>query len=394
MSAMYVVFQKVGENDWRVVGEITAAAWAAGTKEPCAGDQRRDRARAVHERGVRRSAAQRMAQRPRQLMETDAWNAAAHDWAHRIREGMGGRVHLHDASIYELLPPPSGLTLDVGCGEGRLTRELSGRGYDVVGVDASTALVDEARAADPARAVRGGADRRAAVRRRRGRSSSSASTFSRTSTTSHGAAVEFARVLAPGAAFVIGTIHPVAQAGTHDEETGELRITDYWDREREAVRARRAHGASRAADDRGLLDDAARRGVRARCSARGSRPVGEAAALPRPAAHASSMSRLPARTLGTVPVVRSSDNAGTRRLSAGRRLLEGHVAVPAAVRPRRRPSVALQPRKDRGDSPHGSSCRQGRNESGLSAGLRLFGGHVAVRSQAESSSTSVALPPW
>jgi 2-polyprenyl-3-methyl-5-hydroxy-6-metoxy-1,4-benzoquinol methylase len=60
---------------------------------------------------------------------------------------MGGRVHLHDASIYELLPPPRGLTLDVGCGEGRLTRELSARGYEVVGVDASTALVEEARSA-------------------------------------------------------------------------------------------------------------------------------------------------------------------------------------------------------------------------------------------------------
>ena len=82
-------------------------------------------------------------------METDAWNAAAHDWAHRVREGMGGRVHLHDASLYELLPPAKGLTLDAGCGEGRLTRELSQRGYDVVGVDASAALVDEARAADP-----------------------------------------------------------------------------------------------------------------------------------------------------------------------------------------------------------------------------------------------------
>ena len=41
---MYVVFQKVGENDWRVVGEISRAAGPAGTKEPRAGDQGRDRA--------------------------------------------------------------------------------------------------------------------------------------------------------------------------------------------------------------------------------------------------------------------------------------------------------------------------------------------------------------
>lgn len=167
-------------------------------------------------------------------METDAWNAAAHDWTHRIREGMGGRVHVHDASLYELLPPPKGLTLDAGCGEGRLTRELSARGYDVVGIDASTALVEEARAADPTGRyevasiddlpfVDGAAELAVCV-----------------NVLPHvhdlqAAAVELARVLAPGGTFLIGTIHPVAHAGAYDEESGELRITDYWDRELEAV---------------------------------------------------------------------------------------------------------------------------------------------------------------
>lgn len=167
-------------------------------------------------------------------METDAWNAAAHEWAHRIREGMGGRVHLHDASIYELLPPASGLTVDLGCGEGRLTRELASRGYDVVGIDASTALVDEARAADPsgryevasiaALPFEDGAAQLAVC----------------VNVLPHvhdldSAAAEVARVLAPGGAFLVGTIHPVAHAGKHDEESGELRITDYWDSELEAV---------------------------------------------------------------------------------------------------------------------------------------------------------------
>jgi len=167
-------------------------------------------------------------------METDAWNAAAHEWAHRIREGMGGRVHLHDASIDELLPPPRGLTLDVGCGEGRLTRELAGRGYDVVGIDASTALVDEARAADP-----GGRYEVASIDALPF-ADGAAQLAVCVNVLPHvhdldAAAAEVARVLVPGGAFVIGTIHPVAHAGTHDEETGELRITDYWDREREAV---------------------------------------------------------------------------------------------------------------------------------------------------------------
>jgi SAM-dependent methyltransferase len=167
-------------------------------------------------------------------MESEAWNAAAHDWAHRIREGMGGRVHLHDASIYGLLPPPRGLTLDVGCGEGRLTRELAQRGYDVVGVDASTALVDEARSVDPSGRYEvasidalpfadGAAELAVCV-----------NVLPHVHDL-HTAAVELARVLAPGATLLIGTIHPVAHAGSYDEASGELRVTDYWNREREAV---------------------------------------------------------------------------------------------------------------------------------------------------------------
>jgi SAM-dependent methyltransferase len=167
-------------------------------------------------------------------MESEAWNAAAHEWVGRIREGMGGRVHAHDASVYELLPPPRGLTLDVGCGEGRLTRDLSSRGYDVVGFDASEALVEEARAADPggryevapidALPLADGAARLAVC----------------VNVLPHvhdlaGAAAELARVLAPGGTLLVGTIHPVAQAGTYDEESGELRIRDYYDKEPEAV---------------------------------------------------------------------------------------------------------------------------------------------------------------
>jgi SAM-dependent methyltransferase len=40
--------------------------------------------------------------------------------------------------------------LDLGCGEGRLTRDLGARGYRVVGVDASPSLLNAARAVDPA----------------------------------------------------------------------------------------------------------------------------------------------------------------------------------------------------------------------------------------------------
>src|SRR5262245_10841441 len=48
-----------------------------------------------------------------------------------------------------LLPAPGGLTLDVGCGEGRVARSLNELGHQVVGIDSSPALVAAAREADP-----------------------------------------------------------------------------------------------------------------------------------------------------------------------------------------------------------------------------------------------------
>jgi SAM-dependent methyltransferase len=47
------------------------------------------------------------------------------------------------------LPAPSRRALDVGCGEGRLPRDLKSWGYDVSGVDASPTLIAAARDADP-----------------------------------------------------------------------------------------------------------------------------------------------------------------------------------------------------------------------------------------------------
>jgi ubiquinone/menaquinone biosynthesis C-methylase UbiE len=52
-------------------------------------------------------------------------------------------------ALVALLPVPGGLTLDVGCGEGRVARALKELGHRVVGFDSSPALVAAAREADP-----------------------------------------------------------------------------------------------------------------------------------------------------------------------------------------------------------------------------------------------------
>jgi 2-polyprenyl-3-methyl-5-hydroxy-6-metoxy-1,4-benzoquinol methylase len=164
------------------------------------------------------------------MSEAEAWNKGSHEWVERIRSGMGGRVHAHDASLYALLPPPRGLTIDAGCGEGRVSRELASRGYDVVGFDASETLVGKAREEHPegryevasidALPVEDGA----------------AELVVCVNVIPHvrdlnRAAHELARGLAPGGSLLIGTIHPVAQAGTYDEDTGELRVRGYFDRD-------------------------------------------------------------------------------------------------------------------------------------------------------------------
>jgi ubiquinone/menaquinone biosynthesis C-methylase UbiE len=40
------------------------------------------------------------------------------------------------------------VTLDIGCGEGRLPRDLTARGHEVIGIDASPTLIEHARRAD------------------------------------------------------------------------------------------------------------------------------------------------------------------------------------------------------------------------------------------------------
>jgi SAM-dependent methyltransferase len=80
------------------------------------------------------------------------WDDSAEDWIRWARSP--GHDHyfwrLNLPALLELLPPPGRRTLDVGCGEGRLARELSARGHRVTGVEGSPALAEAARASDPA----------------------------------------------------------------------------------------------------------------------------------------------------------------------------------------------------------------------------------------------------
>ena len=56
--------------------------------------------------------------------------------------------HFHRDVFLELVPPPGRRTLDLACGEGRLSRDLKARGHGVVGVDRSHAMLAAGRDAD------------------------------------------------------------------------------------------------------------------------------------------------------------------------------------------------------------------------------------------------------
>jgi ubiquinone/menaquinone biosynthesis C-methylase UbiE len=80
----------------------------------------------------------------------DAWEDQAENWVRWARApGHDSYWRFHRQQFLSSLPPPGRLTLDLGCGEGRVTRDLRDLGHRVVGVDLAPSMVAAAREADP-----------------------------------------------------------------------------------------------------------------------------------------------------------------------------------------------------------------------------------------------------
>ncbi|TME55655.1 MAG: class I SAM-dependent methyltransferase [Chloroflexi bacterium] len=85
---------------------------------------------------------------------SQAWEAVAGDWAAWARRpGHDSYWRFHRQPFFQLLPAPGRLTLDIGCGEGRVARDLKSLGHNVVAVDVSPTMVRLAKAADPSMQV-------------------------------------------------------------------------------------------------------------------------------------------------------------------------------------------------------------------------------------------------
>jgi SAM-dependent methyltransferase len=80
---------------------------------------------------------------------TGEWDPEAEHWVRWARTPGHDHYWAYRDAFFELLPPGA-RTIEIGCGEGRVARDLAARGHRVVGVDSSSALVGFARQADPA----------------------------------------------------------------------------------------------------------------------------------------------------------------------------------------------------------------------------------------------------
>ena len=149
----------------------------------------------------------------------DAWEAEARNWVAWARApGHDSYWQFHRDRFVALLPPPSGLTLDMGCGEGRFPRDLKALGYEVVGIDASPTLIEHARAADP------DGDYRVADAAQLPLADASVQLVTALLSLHdmddmEGAVAQAARVLAPGGRLCVAVVHPINSGGHFESST-------------------------------------------------------------------------------------------------------------------------------------------------------------------------------
>jgi SAM-dependent methyltransferase len=172
--------------------------------------------RAEEARGHEREAAS-----GRSASLSEAWEREAAQWIAWARApGHDSYWRFHRDQFLELVPAPGRLTLDIGCGEGRLTRDLSARGHTVVALDASPTMISAAREADPTGDYRVADAAKLPVR---DAVCDLAIAFMSLQDLDDmpGAVAEIGRVLMPGACVCLAVVHPLNSAGKFADEAAD-----------------------------------------------------------------------------------------------------------------------------------------------------------------------------
>lgn len=155
------------------------------------------------------------------------WEEQAAGWLDWARETDDAYWSYRD-EFFSLLPDPGDRTLDVGCGEGRVSRDLVERGHRVVGVDSAPTLIAAACAVDAASEY---VVSDAASLPFQDESFDLATAYNALMDIDdmEGAVREIWRVLRPGSPFGICVTHPVNDAGRFEhEEPGAAFFIDVY----------------------------------------------------------------------------------------------------------------------------------------------------------------------
>lgn len=154
------------------------------------------------------------------------WERQAEQWVEWSRKTEHDSYwRFHRDAFLPLLPPPGHLTVDVGCGEGRVSRDLRALGHRVVAIDASPTMLAAALEADP------DGDYRLADAAELPLEDSCADlvvafmSFQDVDDMA-GAVREAVRVLRPRGRLCMAVVHPINSAGTFasDDEDATFRI--------------------------------------------------------------------------------------------------------------------------------------------------------------------------
>lgn len=153
-----------------------------------------------------------------------SWEAEASRWISWARApGHDSYWRFHRDQFLRLLPAPGRQTLDIGCGEGRLTRDLKELGHRVVAIDSSPSMIEAARDFDPATDVRLGDA--TALPLDDACADLAIAFMSLQDINDMPAAVrEAARVLQPGGRFCVAIVHPINSAGTFEQASADARF--------------------------------------------------------------------------------------------------------------------------------------------------------------------------
>ena len=148
------------------------------------------------------------------------WEEQAQNWAAWARRPGFDAYWKYAPRFFELVPAAGTRTLEVGCGEGRVSRDLSARGHRVTAVDTSPTLLRLARDADPeGRYLL--ADAAALPFRDAAFEMVVAYNSLMDVDDLPGSVREAARVLRPGGVLCACVTHPLADAGSFESRAGD-----------------------------------------------------------------------------------------------------------------------------------------------------------------------------